>query len=515
MNFAIQAERLASRGGWLDARAFVTHEREWSHAQVHSASHRLARLFERRGLGAGTRLLLALDDSVLWVAAFLASARLGATALVVNPHLSAAEHARLCERFQPRLALVDDGLASRFASTARLDPAEVQRELDRHDDGPAPDAADPGLAPLYVQFTSGTTGEQKAVPHRHEDMLVYRDAVAEGMLGLRREDLLFSASRMFFAYGLGNSLAFPLTMGASAVLLPRRPSGADALEVLRRHPVDVMFWVPSGFASLLREADRSPSTSLRLAVTAGEPLSPGLASRLQTWLDAPVLNQLGSTEAGHAYCGTAAGDDPAASVGWVLPGYGIELRDPATGSPVPIGGDGEVWLAGPTVPRSYWRDVTGVERCADLFVGNWFRTGDRARRLADGRLQHLGRVDDIEKVGGMKISPLEVEAVLSEHQDVAEVAVASVLHRDGASRLWAFVVCRRSLVDIEPELRSLARARLASFMVPRFFVPAERLPRTANGKLQRHVLRSDEWIHRALSVAPHGAAAQSLEVERP
>lgn len=513
MNFAIEAERLACRGGWLDARAFVTPEREWSHAQIHRASHGLARLFQHRGLVAGSRLLLALDDSVLWVAAFLASARLGATALVVNPHLGAVEHERLCDRFQPRLALVEDVLASRFSSAVLLDPAEAMREVEQPD-GPAPDAADPGQEPLYVQFTSGTTGEQKAVPHRHGDMLVYRDAVASGMLGLRREDLLFSASRMFFAYGLGNSLAFPLTMGASAVLLPRRPSGADALEVLRRHPVNVMFWVPSGFASLLREAEESPSQSLRLAVSAGEALSPGLALRLQGWLGAPVLNQLGSTEAGHAYCGTSAGDDPAASIGRVLPGYCVELRDPATGLPVPLGRDGEVWLAGPTVPRSYWRDLTGEERGADLFVGDWFRTGDKARRLEDGRLQYLGRVDDIEKVGGMKISPLEVEAVLSEHPDVAEVAVASVVHRDGASRLWAFVVCRRPLADIEPELRSLARGRLASFMVPKFFVPVERLPRTTNGKLQRHVLRSDDWIHRALSDAPNRAAAQPLEVER-
>ncbi|WP_425258866.1 AMP-binding protein [Rubrivivax sp. RP6-9] len=514
MNFAIEVERLACRGGWLDARAFVTPGREWSHAQVHRASHGLARLFQRKGLVAGSRLLLALDDSVLWVAAFLACARLGATALVVNPHLGAAEHERLCARFQPRLALVDGALAERFSSAVLIDPAEALREL-AHPDATAPDAADSGFAPLYVQFTSGTTGEQKAVPHRHEDMLVYRDAVATGMLGLRREDLLFSASRMFFAYGLGNSLAFPLTMGASAVLLPRRPSGADALDVLLRHPVDVMFWVPSGFASLMREAEQSPSQSLRLAVSAGEALSPGLASRLQGWLRAPVLNQLGSTEAGHAYCGTSLGDDPAASVGRVLPGYSVELRDPATGSPAPPGGEGEVWLAGPTVPRGYWRDVTGTARGADLFVGDWFRTGDKARRLVDGRLQHLGRVDDIEKVGGMKLSPLEVEAVLSEHPDVAEVAVASVVHRDGASRLWAFVVCRRLLAHIEPELRSLARARLAPFMVPKFFVPVERLPRTTNGKLQRHVLRSDEWIHRALSVAPHCAAAQPLEVERP
>ena len=514
MNFAIEAERLASRGGWLDARAFVTPEREWSHAQVHRAAHRLAGLFKRRGLVAGSRFLLALDDSVLWVAAFLASARLGATALVVNPHLSAAEHQRLCERFQPRLALVEDVLASRFSSTVLLATDAALRELEQPD-GPEPEAVDPGQEPLYVQFTSGTTGEQKAVPHRHEDMLVYRDAVASGMLGLRREDLLFSASRMFFAYGLGNSLAFPLTMGASAVLLPHRPSGADALEVLRRHPVNVMFWVPSGFAALLREAELSPSQSLRLAVSAGEALAPGLAMRLQGWLGAPVLNQLGSTEAGHAYCGTSTGDDPAASVGRVLPGYSVELRDPATGAPVASDGEGEVWLAGPTVPRSYWRDVTGLERSADLFVGDWFRTGDKARRLADGRLQHLGRVDDIEKVGGMKISPLEVEAVLSEHPDVAEVAVASVVQPDGASRLWAFVVCRRSLADIEPELRTLSRERLASFMVPKFFVPTEHLPRTTNGKLQRHVLRSDTWIHRVLSAKPHCAAAQPLEVERP
>jgi 4-hydroxybenzoate adenylyltransferase len=492
MNLAHETERLAMLGGWLERPAFVTPERTWTHAQVHMAARRLAFYFHSKGLQPGNHLALALDDSPVWVCAFLACARLGATVVVINPHLGASEHAHIMTKFEPKLALLNEPLAPRFfrSGTQHISANQAQNvinnpaqtALEEVFDCEAPDQQ----APLYVQFTSGTTGTPKAVPHRHTDFLVYRDSVAYPMLDLRPHDVLFSASRLFFAYGLGNSLAFPLMTGACAVLLPQRPNAQQALQALAQFKATVMFWVPSGYASLLRQATPKAPATLRLAISAGENLSPHLSERLQKWLGVPLLNQLGSTEAGHAYCGTRASDDPSLSVGRPLPGYQVSVRDPQTGVSLPSHTEGELWLTGPTLPTTDH--------------GQWFRTGDCARSLPNGTLTLHGRLDDIEQVNGIKISPLPIEAALSFDPDVLDVAVIGMMLETGESQLWALVVSACSLDDtFTARLRQQVKSQLAPYTVPHRFIQVEALARTSNGKLQRHLMRRPQWIEHAMA----------------
>ncbi len=487
MNIALEAERLASVHGWLDKPAFITTERHWIHADIHAAGRRLAGYLHDRGIMPSDKVVIALDDSPLWVALFLGLARLGATALVVNPHLPAIDHRDVVAAFRPKFGVVNNDVARHFTNMTAIPELEILAAMS---DWPERLTVDEHpTAPLYVQFTSGTTGKQKGVPHTHQDVLVYRDAVADSMLHLQRDDILFSVSKLFFAYGFGNSLAFPLTTGAASLLLAHRPAACEVTELIERHGVTVLFWVPSGYAALVQEDTSVVQSRLRLAISAGEALPPDLSQRLQEALKSSVLNQLGSTEAGHAYCGTQPGDDPAISVGRPLPGYQLAIHD-WQGKPVAGGEAGELWVKGPTLPSAYLNDV---EKSENVFVEGWLRSGDCAMQLPDGSFQLLGRLDDMEMVGGIKVSPLLVESVLRSYPEVNDVAVIARVET-GKSQLVAYICCTRPLVELESELRSVAKKNLAPYMVPRRFYQVAELPRTINGKLRRHILRSTKWI---------------------
>jgi len=338
-------------------------------------------------------------------------------------------------------------------------------------------------------------------------MLVYRKSVAEAMLNLNPDDVLFSVSKLFFAYGFGNSLAFPLVTGAAALLLPQRPGAGEVAELVRRHGVTVMFWVPSGYAAMLQGDLSRGFGRLRLAISAGEALPPDISPRIQAALNVPLLNQLGSTEAGHAYCGTQADEDPASSIGRPLPAYHLEVRD-KHGNPVTDGQSGELWVKGPTLPNAY---LNNTSRSETVFVDGWFRSGDCASRLPNGRFRLLGRIDDMEMVGGIKISPMVVESVLCNHPQVRDVAVTTVVE-DGRSQLVAYLDCTGSVADMVGELRGQAREQLAPYMVPRRFIQVNQLPRTINGKLRRHVVRSAQWREQA-SMDPVPTSERQLSEE--
>jgi fatty-acyl-CoA synthase/benzoate-CoA ligase/fatty acid CoA ligase FadD22 len=347
--------------------------------------------------------------------------------------------------------------------------------------------------PLYIQYTSGTTGRPKGVVHCHGDVKTYHDLIGRRLLRISPDDVTLSVSKLFFAYGFGNAFAFPLCSGSSAVLVDRRPNPAAVDELVVRHRVTLLYSVPSAYAALV--ADRADGhtacfATVRAAISAGEGLPAGLGARVTELLGAPVLEQIGSTEAGHAFCANSFLHNRPGTVGRPVPGFEVELRDRA-GRPVPDGEEGELWVRGPTLTPGY---RNRSEETARTLVGGWLATRDRARREDDGTFTHLGRADDMEMVGGITVSPLEVEALLRSHPAVKEVAVAAVTDQRGASRLRAFVVPVTPIpVGLEAELICLARDRLAAFKVPRSvsFVPS--LPRTPTGKLRRHLVRHGAW----------------------
>lgn len=500
-NLASSLAALAERRGWSDRPAFHQGHRAWTHAEVHDLAARAASVLAEHGVRPGDRVLLALPDSLAWVTAFLATARLGAVAVLVNPELPAADHEFMAKDVGAALCVTGPGLEDRFAGRTRLG-ADQLVALTRA--APPTTGAHPAgpRTPLYIQYTSGTTGIPKGVVHCHGDPGTYHELIGERLLRITQDDVTLSVSKLYFAYGFGNAFAFPLFSGSSAVLVDRRPSPAAVDELVARHRVTLLYSVPSAYAALV--ADRADGhaacfASVRAAVSAGEGMPAGLGERVTELLGAPVLEQIGSTEAGHAFCANSLDDNTPGTVGRPVPGFELELRDGA-GRPVPDGTEGELWVRGPTLTPGYLNLPEETQR---VLVEGWLATRDRARREPDGTYRHLGRADDMELVGGITVSPLDVEAVLRKHPAVREVAVAAVTDERGATALRAYVVIgvaattapafAATKADLQAELIALAREHLAAFKAPRTIHVVPSLPRTSTGKLRRHLVRRGAW----------------------
>ncbi|MFI6549392.1 benzoate-CoA ligase family protein [Streptomyces prunicolor] len=490
-NLAAQLAGLAERRGWSGRAAFHQGHRTWTHGEVHALAARAATVLAGHGVRPGDRVVLALPDGIAWVTAFLATARLGAVAVLVNPELPAADQTFMATDTEAVLCVTGPGLEDRFTDRSCLGADQLLALTAAA--GPTLSHPVDAHAPLYVQYTSGTTGRPKGVVHTHGDPKTYHDLIGRRLLRITEDDVTLSVSKLYFAYGFGNAFVFPLSSGSSAVLVDRRPAPAAVDELVARHRVTLLYSVPSAYAALVADRGSGHQTcfaSVRAAVSAGEGLPEELGKRVGELLGAPVLEQIGSTEAGHAFCANSFGHNHPGTVGRPVPGFEVELRDRA-GRPVPDGTEGELWVRGPTVTPGYLNRPEESER---TLVGGWLATHDRAVREPDGAFRHLGRADDMEMVGGITVSPLEVEAVLRTHPAVKEVAVAAVTDGTGASRLRAFVVpVTRSAEGLQDDLIRLARAHLAAFKVPRSVSLVPSLPRTPTGKLRRHLVRRGAW----------------------
>jgi fatty acid CoA ligase FadD22 len=497
-NLAERLAMLAARSGWLDRTAFLVEGRRHSHGEVHDGAARTATLLARQGVRPGDRVLIALPDGIEFAWAFLGAARLGAIAVPVNPQLAAADHAVMAEDATPSTVVCGAELAGRFTGSAPVLAAEGLAAQIRTAE-PAPAAPVAPETPAYAQFTSGTTGRPKAALHRHRDLEVYFQAFARRALQVRQDDVLFSASKLYFAYGLGNSLAFPLLSGASAVLHPGRPRPGDVGALLERHQPSILFAVPTLYANLLASFSdgRPPTRNLRLCVSAGEALLPALAERVRAGFGCLVLDGLGSTEVGQTFVSNTPDAWRDGTVGRALPPYQVEVRgDGETGDEAgqcPPGEQGVLWVKGPTVLLGYWNNP---EASSAVLHSGWLRSGDLAVTDGDGFVRMAGRADDIENVGGISLAPAEIERLLATHNGVTEVAVAAVRNQRGASHLRAFVVAGPAHGDaatraaLEAELLALCRAELTAFKVPRAVTFLEALPRTPTGKLRRFMLRA-------------------------
>ncbi|GLZ28693.1 hypothetical protein Lesp02_08830 [Lentzea sp. NBRC 105346] len=437
VNVAVELSSLDHRGP-----AFFCGDRVWTHPEVHEVSARAASVLARR-VRPGDHVLMALPDGIGFVVAFLAIARLGAVAVMVNPDLPAADHAYLVSDCAPRMTITTANV------TALLEA-----------DGPPAQAVDvTPETPLYVQYTSGTTGQPKGAVHCHGDLATYYRS-AGPLLGITADDIALSVSRMHFAYGFGNSLVYPLYSGSSAILTPRRPTNLDGFRPT------ILYSVPSALARM------TTPFPVRACVSAGEALLPSVHERASALLGAPIIDGIGSTEVGGFYCMNSVHEQVPGTLGRPVPGYELDVRD------------GRLWVRGSTVLRRYLN--------GPAFSG-WFATGDRAVAEPDGTYRYLGRDDDMEIVGGITLSPLEVERVLTEHPGVAEVAVAAIPDELGATRLHAFVVPHDGVAAFDQELVALARERLAAFKVPKVIRMVDALPRTPTGKIRRFVVRRGTW----------------------
>jgi benzoate-CoA ligase len=492
--------------------------------QVRAVAAGLAAL----GVRAEERVMFFAADSPELVAGLLGAMHAGAVAVPVSTMLTAADLATLLADSRARVLVT----SVEFADTARAAVAELlaarpgglSAEAGEPAAGPPPDLARvitvgttaegfavPGLswselltagagtpAPGYPSwadspalwlYTSGTTGSPKAAMHRHVSVRFVCETYGRQVLGIRSDDRCFSVAKLFFAYGLGNSLFFPFSVGAAAVLEPRRPTPELVAEVVRRHRPTLFFGVPTFFSALLASGTPDDTfASVRRGASAGEPLPATLFTRVRDRFGFEVLDGIGSTEALHIFLSNVPGAVRPGSTGVPVPGYAVQLRDETDGSVVTQADTpAALYVSGESVASGYWCRAETTRRA---FQGEWLRTGDTYRRNADGTYSYLGRSDDMIKAGGIWVSPSEVEARLLEHPEVVEVAVVGVPDEAGLDKPVAAVVTRPGAAVREDDLVEFCRAGLAAFKRPRRVLLVDALPKTATGKLQRYLVRA-------------------------
>jgi len=346
------------------------------------------------------------------------------------------------------------------------------------------------LAPCFWLYTSGSTGRPKGAVHRHRDMVVTSELFGRGVLGVHEDEVIFSAAKLFFAYGLGNAMTFPLWAGATTTLLDVRPTARNTLETIERFRPTLYFGVPTLYASQLQELESTEPDlgSLRLCVSAGEPLPAELFRRWKQRTGLTILDGLGSTEALNTFLSNRPDDVRPGTSGRPVPGYAVRIVTPDGHDAAP-GEPGRLQVKGASTAACYWNNP---ERTAQAMQGDWLDTGDTYVCDDAGYYQHCGRSDDMLKVGGMWCSPTEIESRLIDHPDVLEAAVVGIPDEHGNIKPEAWIVLRTGLSasdQLADALMLHCKGHLAPYKFPRHIHFVAELPKTATGKIQRYLLR--------------------------
>ncbi len=472
-------------------------------AQVNRAGNALLAL----GLEPGARLVMVVKDCPAFFYLFWGAIKAGILPVPVSTLLRAADYTFMLEdsgcelcvyspefaaEVVPGLEAADPGPTHRLATEgARGDGCTTLATLMAAASGhltPAPSTAEDDCFWLY---SSGTTGRPKGAVHRQRDMVVTSEHYGVGTLGLGEDDVCFSAAKLFFAYGLGNAMTFPLWVGATAVLLPGAPSPDSTFEVIETHKPSVFFGVPTLYGAQLKSLEAAPRdlTSLRVCVSAGEALPAALYQRWKERVGVDILDGIGSTEALHTFISNRPGEVKPGSSGRVVPGYRARIVDGA-GAAVTPGDSGRLLIAGDSLARLYWNNP---KKTAATMLGDWLDTGDTYIQEADGTYLYCGRNDDMMKVGGIWCSPFEIEAKLIEHPKVLEAAVVGRADDAELIKPEAFVVLDDPADAGDAtaeELLQHCKQGLARYKYPRWFNFVDSLPKTATGKIKRFELRA-------------------------
>jgi len=491
-----------------DRIALLSGEQRITYAELLAAVEAAAGGLRQLGVRREERVLLALRDGPELAIAILAAMRIGAVALPVNPLLPARDLVAIAADSRARCAVIPgdahalaaalDAEARDLALTIRVGAApEDAMSWPRWSDvlatgGDASIDATSSESPCFWLCTSGTTGRAKLAMHRHADVRITCEGYAGEVLGVAPEDRHLSVAPMFHAYGFGNSLTFPLAAGAQAILEPTRPpTPALVAGLMQRHRPTLFFAVPTFYAAVLA-ADVPDSTfaSLRQAVSAGEALPADMFARFRERFGVEILDGIGSTEMTHIFISNRPGEAVPGASGTPVTGHRLRILDDE-GAAVPVGSPGELWVSGAAAATGYWCRGDESRR---TFVGDWVATGDLYSVDAEGVYRHLGRRDDMLRVGSEWVSPAEVESVLLRHEAIAEAAVVGALGRDGLTRAVAFAVARPgSAVDVD-EILARCRSELAGYKRPRRLLVVDALPKTATGKIIRAELRRDATL---------------------
>ncbi len=493
-------------GGRGDHTALICRDEHLTYAdvqlQVWRAQHALSALDTRRG----ERVAMVVNDEPAFVAWFLGGLRSGAVPVPLSTMLTAGELAAIVEDSGAGLVVLSEAYADHLPTIAERAPelraaVVLGRGGDRSVPGlschewasfdvtdEAPVASTVADSPGFWLYSSGTTGLPKGVMHRHANLEATAVTYGASVLAIGPDDRCLSVAKLFFAYGLGNSLTFPFSVGATAVLNPDRPTPAGVVELLEREKPTLFFASP-GFVAALLDASvtRESLASVRLTVTAGESLPAELQRRFSEQAGHPVLDGIGSTEALHIFLSNHDGDVVPGTSGQPVEGYEVKLLDESDRVVDQPDQPGYLHVRGPSIATGYWCRTDATQ---SAFRGDWLRTGDVYIRTPAGAYQFLGRNSDMIKAGGIWVSPAEVESVLVEHPDVLEAAVVGARNESGLETVVAFLVPRSGHTIEADSVDAHCRERMAAFKRPRQVVPVDELPKTATGKIQRYALRA-------------------------
>ena len=495
-------------------------DRSLSYGELQERTCRFAAALQDLGLQPEERLSLLLYDTVDFPVAFWGGVRAGIVMLPLNTLLTVEQYAYILGDSRVSAIVASASLAKTLipvldrlprlrtiilvGASAADKAAFAARDVHDFGDLLARSRADLFTAPTlsdevaFWMYTSGSTGDPKGVKHVHTTPMAAAQLMGRHVIGIRQDDVVFSAAKLFFSYGMGNAMAFPLSVGATTVLLSQRPTPEAVFEVMRRHRPSIFYGVPTLYASLLAHkqmARGAGSDRLRLCISAGEALPAYLGERWREVAGVDVLDGIGSTEMFQTFLSNQAGDLRHGTTGKPVPGYELKIVDESSAE-VASGEIGELIVRGPTAGEGYWNQRHKSRR---TFAGEWTFTGDKYFRDPDGFFHYCGRTDDMFKVSGMWVSPFEVEAALASHEAVLEAAVIGKEDADGLVKPKAFIVLRNGFTANERLIETLrvhVKQCAGPWKYPRWIDIRPDLPRTATGKLQRFKLRELEFFSR-------------------
>jgi benzoate-CoA ligase len=509
-NFAqFLLERNAAHG---ERPAFIDDAGTLTYGELDQRVRSLAAGLRSLGLRREERVLLLMHDCNDWPVSFLGAMYAGLVPVAVNTLLTPDDYAYMLEHSRAQAVLVSGALLPTLTAAmvksdhevhkvivskpaAPLHPAEVEFESFLHAHTPMAKAAstsadDPG----FWLYSSGSTGRPKGTVHSHANPYWTSMLYGKDVLQLTEKDVCFSAAKLFFAYGLGNGLTFPMTVGACAILMAERPT-PDATFKRMTGGVGgvkptVFFGAPTGFAGMLAHPNlpAKSDVAMRLVSSAGEALPAELGQRFKQHFGVDIVDGIGSTEMLHIFLSNKPDDVRYGTTGWPVPGYDVELRGD-DGNAVADGEPGDLYIKGPSAALMYWGNR---EKSRETFQGGWTKSGDKYVRNADGTYTYGGRSDDMLKVSGIYVSPFEVEATLIQHNGVLEAAVIGVIDAEGLTKTKAFVVRKDGSTVTDEELKAFVKDKLAPYKYPRVIEFVAELPKTATGKIQRFKLRAQE-----------------------
>jgi benzoate-CoA ligase len=491
----------AGRGGKL---AYVDDAGQYTFAELAERVNRFGSGLQVLGLGMEERVLIAMHDGIDWPTAFLGSIRAGIIPIAVNTLLTTRDYEYMLSDSRAKALLVSEALLPQFAPLIGKLPFlkhvivsgkdakghllfEAVSKRGKPSLRAAPTTRDDACFWLY---SSGSTGKPKGTVHVHSSMAITAELYAKGVLGMKESDTVFSAAKLYFAYGLGNALSFTLYTGATAVLMAERPTPAAVFKRLVERKPTLFFGVPTLYAAMLAspEFPKKESLSLRSCVSAGEALPAQIAKSFKERTGVDILDGIGSTEMLHIFLSNRPGDVRHGTTGKAVPGYELRLVD-ERGNPVKQGDLGELEISGPTAASHYWNNR---DKTRSTFIGGWTKSGDKYSMDADGYYAYGGRSDDMLKVSGIWVSPAEVEAALVSHDAVLEAAVVGHEDEQRLVKPKAYVVLKPgpSPSDaLKTALQQHVKEKLAPYKYPRWIEFLDELPKTATGKIQRFKLR--------------------------